>query len=104
MMTTKKYYKVPKVFNNGYIYYECGVWCSDKLKMKDIRNMNFYNDVSVQCQQINSKLIDDSLKECTFFTFIEDYYKYNDIQTGYIMITWDELMEACETVEIIVCE
>lgn len=53
------------------------------------------------CTQITGKIIDDSVKNCCIFVYLDGT---NYDKDEYIEVTWDELMEECEPVEVIVCE
>lgn len=55
------------------------------------------------CTQITGKIIDDSIKNyCNFVYLDEANYDHKDGK--FVEITWDELMEECDPVEVIACE
>ena len=109
MITTKTVYRVPNLFEKSHCFLSdllCGLWCTNTLTMEDIKQMDFYKETQYndQCNDISGKLIDDSLKDCLFFTFLDKIHYGDDFESKYIEITWDELIAECEKVEMITCE
>lgn len=105
-ITEKKYYKVPDIFEKSDSFLSdlpCGVWCTDKLNMQEVEKMNFYNEVmnNDKFKCISGKIIDESINDCCIFIFHDEP---NFGKDECIEVTWDELMEECEPVEVIVCE
>ena len=53
------------------------------------------------CTQIAGKIIDDSVKNCCIFVYLDGA---NYDKEEYQQVTWDELMKECTSVEVIVYE
>lgn len=106
MITKKTYYRVPNTFEEPYSFLSdlpCGAWCTDKFNMQEVEKMNFYNEVmhNDKFECITGKIIDESIKNCCIFIFHDEP---NFGKDEYIQVTWDEIMEECEPVDVVVCE
>lgn len=108
MIKKKTYYRVPKLLEKEYCFLAdlpCGVWCTDTLKMEDIKKMDFKRiEHDNQCKCITGTLIDESLKNCLFFTYLDGIHYGDDFEGRYEEITWERIMEECDPVEVIMCE
>lgn len=55
------------------------------------------------CTQITGKIIDDSVKNCCIFVYLDEA-NYDYKGGKFVEVTWDELMKECTPVEVIVYE
>lgn len=113
MITKKTYYRVPKFLEKEHCFLAdlpCGVWCTDILKtdilkMEDVKKMDFEKIIhDNQCKCITGTLIDDSLKYCLLFTYLDGIHYGDDFESRYEEITWERIIEECDPVEAIACE
>ena len=103
-ITEKKYYKVGKTFSytdkdfNGLLNIPFGIWVTTH-SFEVISSMKWEKAYKL-CTQITGKIIDDSVKNYCIFVYLDYNYKGGK----FVEVTWDELMEECDPVEVIVCE
>ena len=99
MLINKKLYRVlqygesigeiPNDFING-------IWCTDNF---DCRNMSI-QDALDNSERISGGIIDESIKECLIFTFL-DTVNYGVEEDKFIELSFEELLEFCEEIECI---
>lgn len=104
-ITEKKFYKVGNTFSNtdkhynGLLNIPFGIWVTTQ-SFEAISSMKWEKAYKL-CTQITGKIIDESVKNCCIFVYLDDV---NYGKEEYIQVTWDELMEECTPVEAIVYE
>lgn len=106
-ITEKKYYKVGKTFSNtdkdynGLLNIPFGIWVTTQ-SFEVISSMKWEKAYKL-CTQITGKIIDDSVKNYCIFVYLDEA-NYDYKGGKFVEVTWNELMEECEPVEVIVCE
>jgi len=75
-----------------------GIWCTDNF---ECRNMDM-KDAKKNSECISGSIIDESIKDCLIFTFF-DKVNYSVDKDTFIEISYENLMEWCEEVEMICC-
>lgn len=104
-ITEKKYYRVSEKFSFtdkdyiGLLDIPFGIWVTTH-SFEVISSMKWEKAYKL-CTHITGKIIDDSVKNCCIFVYLDGT---NYDKEEYRQVTWDELMEECEPVEVIVCE
>lgn len=99
-ITEKKYYRVSNTNKdyNGLLDVPFGIWITTH-SFEVISSMKWEKAYKL-CTSIDGKIIDESVKDCCIFIFHDEP---NFGKDEYIEVTWDELMEECESMEVIVC-
>lgn len=98
MLVNKKLYRVSNYGEgiervNDFIN---SIRCTDNF---DCRNMS-KNDAYENSDCISGRIIDESIKECLIFTFL-DAVNYGVEEDKFIELSFEELLEFCEEVEAI---
>lgn len=94
-ITEKKYYRVSEKFSFtdkdyiGLLDIPFGIWVTTH-SFEVIISMKWEKAYKL-CTQITGKIIDDSVKNCCIFVYLDGT---NYDKDEYIEVTWDELMEA----------
>ena len=100
MLKSKKVYRV---FNNNELWskkqvdFLHGIMCTDNF---DCRNMSMEDSFN-NSEYISGCVIDESIKECLIFTFF-DKVNYPVKKDTFVEISYEDLLEYCEEVEMIV--
>ena len=101
MLKSKKVYRV---FNNNELWskkqvdFLHGIMCTDNF---ECRNMSMEDSFS-KSKCISGSIIDESIKECLIFTFF-DKVNYPVKKDTFVEISYEDLLEYCEEVEMIYC-
>lgn len=99
MLVNKRLYRVSKwgeSIGEKYNDFINGIWCTDNF---DCRNMNI-QDAFDNSKRISGGIIDESIKECLIFTFL-DTVNYGVETDKFIELSFEELFNFCEEVECI---
>ena len=106
-VTEKKYYRGGKKFSNtdkdynGLLNIPFGIWITTQ-SFEVISSMKWEKAYKLSIP-IDGKIIDESVKNCCVFVYLDEAnYDYKDGK--FVEVTWDELMEESEPVEVIVYE
>ena len=106
-VTEKKYYRVGKKFSNtdkdynGLLNIPFGIWITTQ-SFEVISSMKWEKAYKLSIPS-DGKIIDESVKNCCVFVYLDEAnYDYKDGK--FVEVTWDELMEESEPVEVIVYE
>lgn len=75
-----------------------GIRCTDNF---ECRNMSI-QDAWKNSECISGRIIDETLKNCLLFTFF-DTVNYPVKKDTFIEISYEELLEWCEEIEIVYC-
>jgi hypothetical protein len=100
MLKSKKVYRV---FNNNELWskkqvdFLHGIWCIDNF---ECRNMSM-EEACKNSTCISGRIIDESIKDCLIFTFF-DKVNYPVKKDMFIEISYRDLLDYCEEVEMIV--
>ena len=100
MIKTRKVYRVyndDELWSKKKIDFFHGIWCTDNF---DCRNMSMEDSFS-NSKCISGSIIDESIKECLIFTFF-DKVNYPVKKDTFVEISYEDLLEYCEEVEMIV--
>ena len=104
-ITEKQFYKVGNTFSNtdkdynGLLNIPFGIWVTAQ-SFEAISSMKWEKAHKLSIP-IDGKIIDESVKNCCIFVYLDEA---NYSKEEYIQVTWDELMEECEPVKVIVYE
>ena len=94
MIKTRKVYRVyndDELWNKKKIDFFHGIWCTDNFECRNMGMKDAFN---------NSEYI-KSIKDCLIFTFF-DKVNYPVKKDTFVEITYEDLLEYCEEVEMIV--
>lgn len=75
------------------------IWCTQN---QNVRNMSM-KDAFSNSKHISGAIINESIKDCLIFTFY-DNVNYLVEKDTFVKITFEELLEFCEEVELFVME
>lgn len=101
MITTKTVYRVPDCLESweGIGSIPFGVWCTNN---QDARHMTM-EDAWKCSNRISGRVVDESISECLIFAFLDSAnYAYDDDK--FIEISFEELIQDCKPIELVVCE
>lgn len=97
MLVNKKLYRVLRYgesIGEKYNDFINGIRCTDNF---DCRNMNI-QDAFENSDCISSKIIDENIKECLIFAFL-DTVNYGVEEDKFIELSFEELLNFCEEIE-----
>lgn len=99
--TLKTMYRVPKndLLSDGMFGTIYGIRCTDNMA---VRHMTM-KDAAKHSIPIEGHIIDESLRECLIFTFF-DSTNYSVKEDTFVEITYEDLIEECKPIEIVVNE
>lgn len=99
MFINKKIYRVSKwgdsvgEITNDFIN---GIRCTDNLNCRNMSRHDAYENSDC----ISGRIIDESIKECLIFTFL-DTVNYGVDKDKFIELSFEDLLEFCEEIECI---
>ena len=101
MIKKKKLYRVydyDELLDKKKIDFLNNIWCTDNF---ECRNMSM-KDALKNSECISGSIIDESIKDCLIFTFF-DVVNYPVKEDTFIEISYEDLMEWCEEIEMVCC-
>lgn len=89
IITEKTYYRVNEIPFN--------IWVTTH-SFEVISSIKWDKAIKLS-KQIDGKMISENIKNCCIFSHID-----GNVKEEYVPMTWEELMEKCEPIEVIVCD
>lgn len=101
MIKTRKLHHVygyAELWDKKKIDFLNSIWCTDNF---ECRNMNM-EDAFKNSRCISERIIDENIKDCLIFTFF-DAVNYPVKEDEFVEISYEDLLEWCEEVEMVYC-
>lgn len=101
MIKTKKLHRVygyDELWDKKKIDFLHGIWCTNNF---ECRNMSM-EDAFKNSRCISGRIIDEGIKDCLIFTFF-DAVNYPVKKDEFVEISYENLLEWCEEVEMVCC-
>lgn len=89
-------YDIEELWDKKKIDFLNGIWCTDDFECMDMSMEDAFDN----SEYISNGIIDESIKDCLFFTFF-DTVNYPVKEDLFVEISYEELLEYCEELDMV---